>query len=170
MDNQENINPGNEPVNNISSCTCGRPLGCSKLDSFNWLSHIPDAVSKFDIVEVKFKNTRKEYFQNANGLRLAQGDVVAVEASPGHDIGIVSLTGELVKLQLQKIGVNSDQHEFKKIYRKAKQVDMEKWYEATLLEESTMLSTRKIANDLKLDMKIGDVEYRGIKPKRYFIT
>jgi len=168
MDNQENINPGTEPANNITSCSCGRSLGCSKLESFNWLNHIPDALSKFEIVEVKFKNTRKEYFQNANGLRLAQGDVVAVEASPGHDIGIVSLTGELVKFQLNKIGINPNEHEFKKIYRKAKQVDMEKWYEATSLEESTMLSTRKIANDLKLDMKIGDVEYQGDRTKAIF--
>ena len=94
--------------------------------------------------------------------------MLVVEASPGHDIGIVSLTGELVLFQLNKQGIDPTGQEFKKIYRKAKPADLEKWYEATSLEDSTMLQTRKIASDLKLDMKIGDVEYQGDKTKAIF--
>lgn len=161
-------NTGGQPVNNINSCNCNKKEDCGKLQTFDWLSDIPDSIQKVDIIEVRFKNTRKEFFLNANGLRLKKGDIVAVEASPGHDIGIVSLTGEIVKIQLRKQEINPDEQEFKKIYRKAKPADLEKWYEATSLEDNTMLETRKIASDLKLDMKIGDVEYQGDKTKAIF--
>lgn len=168
MDNIENEKPGNQPEPTISSCNCIKPECCGKLQTFDWLKDIPDSVQRVDIIEVQFKNTRKEYFINANLLRLNKGDIVAVEASPGHDIGIVTLTGELVNFQLRKHGIKFAEHEFKKVYRKAKPADLEKWYEATALEESTMLKTREIASDLKLNMKIGDVEYQGDKTKAIF--
>ena len=142
--------------------------GCNKLNSYNWLKDI-SAIEQFnEIVEVQFKNTRKAFFQNPNGLRLEQHDIVAVEASPGHDIGKVSLTGYLVVMKLIDQGINYKEQEFKKIYRKAKQADIDKWKEAIAQEESTMLRSRKIAEDLKLDMKIGDVEYQGDKTKAIF--
>ena len=142
--------------------------GCHKLDTFNWLENIPDVHNTSDLVEVRFKNTRKGYYSNANLIRLQKGDVVAVEASPGHDIGIVSLTGELVINQMKKDGISAKDTEFKKIYRKAKQADIDKWKEAIEQENPTMLRARKIAADLKLDMKIGDVEYQGDKTKAIF--
>lgn len=161
-------NTGSQPVNHIQSCECNKKENCGKLQAFDWLSDIPDSIQKVDAVEVRFKNTRKEFFLNANGLRLQKGDIVAVEASPGHDIGIVSLTGEIVKLQLHKHKIDPDKYEFKKVYRKAKPADLEKWFEATSQEDNTMLETRKIAADLKLDMKIGDVEYQGDRTKAIF--
>ncbi len=162
-------NTGHQPDNNISLCSnCYNNESHGKLQTFDWLNNIPESLQKVDIVEVRFKNTRKEFFLNVNGLRLKKGDMVAVEASPGHDIGIISLTGEIVKLQMHKHEINIEETEFKKIYRKAKPADLEKWYEATSLENNTMLETRKIASDLKLDMKIGDVEYQGDKTKAIF--
>jgi len=112
---------------------------CKKLSSFDWLKEI-SAIKEFnEIVEVQFKNTRKAFFHNSNGLRLDQNDIVAVEASPGHDIGRVSLTGHLVLSKLIVQGINYKEQELKKIYRKAKQADIDKWKEAIALEESTML-------------------------------
>jgi len=168
MDNIEIEKSGTVPEKNISPCDCTKPGCCSKLDAFDWLSEIPDPGHGINVIEVRFKNTRKEFFINTNSLRLQKGDVVAVEASPGHDIGIVSLTGELVHFQLHKQGIKAAEHEFKKVYRKAKPADLDKWYEATSLEDSTMLQTRKVASDLKLAMKIGDVEYQGDKTKAIF--
>ncbi len=168
MDNNEKENTGDNPVKDITSCSCPKREKCSKLETFDWLGSIPDPTLKVDIIEVSFKNTRKEFFLNANSLRLKKGDIVAVEASPGHDIGIVSLTGELVYFQLKKQGVSISEHEFKKVYRKAKPADLEKWYDAAALEHPTMLETRKIASELNLDMKIGDVEYQGDKTKAIF--
>lgn len=139
-----------------------------KLNSINWLSDIPDPGIETDIVEVRFKNTRKAFYRNVNKLRLEEGDIVAVEASPGHDIGRVSMTGRLVnsKLKQQKAAPTPD--EIKKIYRRAKPVDIEKWEEAMSQEIPAMLKSRKIAEDLKLNMKIGDVEYQGDKTKAIF--
>jgi len=169
MDNTEKEKSGVQPESNISTCDhCQRHEKCSKLQTFDWLSDIPSSTQHFDIVEVRFKNTRKEFFINANSLRLNKGDIVAVEASPGHDIGVVSLTGEIVNFQLKKQGINPEGYEFKKVYRKAKQADLDKWYEAISLEDSTMLKTRQIAADLKLNMKIGDVEYQGDRTKAIF--
>lgn len=121
-----------------------------------------------EIVEVRFKNTRKEYFTNVNGLRLKRGDFVAVEASPGHDIGIITLCGEIVDKQLKKTKFDPRIDELKKVYRKAKQADIEKWEEAIAHENETMLKARSIAEGLKLSMKIGDVEYQGDKTKAIF--
>jgi len=169
MDSTEKEKSENKPETNISSCSnCLKPESCSKLETFDWLSDVPTPNLKYDIIEVRFKNTRKEFFINANSLRLNKGDIVAVEASPGHDIGVVSLTGELVHFQLNKQRINPESYEFKKVYRKAKPADLEKWYEAISLEDSTMLETREIAAELKLNMKIGDVEYQGDKTKAIF--
>jgi len=141
---------------------------CGKLNVYDWLEDLPDSINSTDIVEIQFKNTRKGYFRNSNGLRINKGDVVAVEASPGHDIGTVTLTGELVLLQMKKHNINLETFEFKRVYRKAKQVDIEKWDEARNLEHETMLESRRIAERLNLNMKIGDVEYQGDKTKAIF--
>jgi cell fate regulator YaaT (PSP1 superfamily) len=168
MDNIDKEKSGNQPELNITPCNCLKPESCSKLEAFDWLNNIPESSKKLDIIEVRFKNTRKDFFINANSLRLNKGDIVAVEASPGHDIGVISLTGEIVGFQLRKQGINLAEYEFKKVYRKAKPADFEKWHEATSLEDSIMLETRKIASDLNLEMKIGDVEYQGDKTKAIF--
>lgn len=168
MDNIEKDIINQDTIDNNPKCNCNTTECCSKLQTFDWLGDLPLSLQKIDIVEVRFKNTRKEFFVNANGLRLNKGDVVAVEASPGHDIGIVSLTGEIVKFQLKKHHISPEKQEFKKVYRKAKAADLEKWYEATSLEDTTMLETRRIASELKLDMKIGDVEYQGDRTKAIF--
>ena len=142
--------------------------GCNKLNVYNWLKNLPKSTEITDIVEIRFKNTRKGYYKNINELSLQEGDIVAVEASPGHDIGMVSLTGELVYRQLKKYNVSSDRDQLKKIYRKAKQVDIEKWKSATAREHDTMLKARQIALDLNLNMKIADVEYQGDGTKAIF--
>ncbi len=139
-----------------------------KLHVYDWLKDIKNTYEKANIVEVRFKNTLKEYFINSNNLNLKKGDVVAVEADAGHNVGIVSLTGELVFEQLRKNKISLDKTEFKKIYRKAKQSDIEKWKESIAKEKETMLKARKIAKDLNLDMKIGDVEFQGDKTKAIF--
>ena len=142
--------------------------GCNKLDSFNWLKNLPESADDNEIVEVRFKNTRKGFFRNVNNLRLEVGDVVAVEASPGHDIGRVSMTGRLVREQLKELKASHSPDDLKKVYRKAKAVDIQKWEEAKKLETPTMLRSRKISEELKLNMKIGDVEYQGDKTKAIF--
>jgi cell fate regulator YaaT (PSP1 superfamily) len=142
--------------------------GGNKLDTYDWLQDIAETYHNCDIVEVRFKNTRKAFFKNVNDLNLHKGDVVAVEASPGHDIGIVSLTGNLVLLQLKRNNIPVAGTEFRKVYRKAKSADVDKWKEAMAQEFSTMIKSRKIAVDLKLEMKIGDVEYQGDGTKAIF--
>lgn len=142
--------------------------GCNKLDSFNWLKDLPEIPENNDIVEVRFKNTRKGFYRNINNLRLEIGDVVAVEASPGHDIGRVSMAGSLVREQMKRVKIHASTEEMKKVYRKAKAVDIQKWEEARKLENQTMLRSRKIAEELRLNMKIGDVEYQGDKTKAIF--
>ena len=142
--------------------------GYNKLDSFNWLQDIPESLNENEIVEIRFKNTRKGFFRNVNNLRLEIGDVVAVEASPGHDIGRVSMTGRLVREQIKELKAAPSLDDLKKVYRKAKAVDIQKWEEAKKLETPTMLRSRKIYEELKLNMKIGDVEYQGDKTKAIF--
>ena len=142
--------------------------GYNKLDSFNWLKDLPDVPDENDIVEIRFKNTRKGFYRNVNSLRLEIGDVVAVEASPGHDIGRVSMVGHLIDEQLKKLKTPPTPDDLKKVYRKAKAVDIQKWEEAKKLETPTMLRSRKISEELKLNMKIGDVEYQGDKTKAIF--
>ena len=154
-------------------CNCGAEPeatlreGCFKLHETAWLEDYP--VNKpSDIVEVRFKNTRRSFYQNVNNLPLKRGDIVAVEASPGHDIGIVSMTGDLVARQMKRTGFTPHNGEFKKIYRKAKPYDIERWQEAIALEHETMIASRQIAADMGLNMKIGDVEYQGDKIKAIF--
>jgi cell fate regulator YaaT (PSP1 superfamily) len=142
--------------------------GYNKLDSFNWLKDLPEVPEENDIIEIRFKNTRKGFYRNVNGLRLEIGDVVAVEASPGHDIGRVSMTGRLVLEQLKRLKTQPLPDDLKKVYRKAKAVDIQKWEEAKKLENTTMLRSRKISEELRLNMKIGDVEYQGDKTKAIF--
>lgn len=141
---------------------------CSKLSVYDWLEDIPQGPVPTDLIEVRFKNTRKGFYRNINGLSLAQGDIVAVESSPGHDIGIVSLVGELVVQQVKRYKVRSENGEYRKVYRKAKGTDIEKWREAVELEIPTMLKARKISESLNLNMKIGDVEYQGDRTKAIF--
>lgn len=145
--------------------------GCAKLDIYDWLKNItsPEVTQPTDIVEVRFKNSRKDYFKIQSGnFDVLPGDIVAVEANPGHDIGIVSLTGSIVLVQLYKKGINPYKEEFKKLYRKAKPSDIEKWVSAVSLENSTMYKARTIAVNLGLEMKISDVEYQGDKTKAIF--
>ena len=144
---------------------CGRQD--NKLNTYDWLADIPGNAEEQDMVEVQFKNTRKGYFKNSNRLPLEKGDIVAVEASPGHDIGTVTLTGRLVPLQMKKANIKPDA-EIRRVYRKAKPVDMEKYEEAKSREHNTMIRSRQIAADLGLQMKIGDVEYQGDGNKAIF--
>jgi cell fate regulator YaaT (PSP1 superfamily) len=139
---------------------------CSKLDSYDWLREVSGKDIP-EVVEIRFKNTRKGFYRNVNELRLKRGDIVAVEASPGHDIGIITLTGEIVDKQRAK-NRQSQHEELKKVYRKAKEADIDKWKEAISNERETMLRSRQIANDLELNMKIGDVEYQGDNTKAIF--
>lgn len=142
--------------------------GLNKLDAFNWLGDITVCPEYNEIVEVRFKNTRKGLYRNINNLRLEVGDIVAVEASPGHDIGRVSMVGPLVRDILKRLRTIPPIEELRKIYRKAKPADIIKWEESKALEEPTMLRSRKIAEELRLNMKIGDVEYQGDKTKAIF--
>jgi cell fate regulator YaaT (PSP1 superfamily) len=156
-----------------SFCDCGDEIeakaaeGCYKLHETDWLEQYPNTIPT-DIFEVRFKNTRRSYYQNVNNLDLKRGDIVAVEAQPGHDIGIVSLTGDMVAKQMRRVGFNPYNGEFKKIFRKARPYDIERWQEAIALEHETMIASRQIAAEMGLDMKIGDVEYQGDKLKAIF--
>ena len=154
-------------------CDCHEELkvepveGCFKLHETPWLEEYPDNVPT-DIFEVRFKNTRRSFYKNVNNLDLKRGDIVAVEASPGHDIGIISLTGDMVAKQIRRTGFTPFNGEYKKIYRKAKPYDIERWQEAIAMEHDTMIQSRQIAAEMGLDMKIGDVEYQGDKIKAIF--
>lgn len=145
--------------------------GCGKqdkqLNTYDYLADVPGSQALSDMVEVQFKNTRKDYFINSNHLPLEKGDIVAVESSPGHDIGVVTLTGALVPLQMKKIRLKNDAGT-RRIYRLAKDIDMQKFEEAKAREYETMIQSRKIAKDLGLNMKIGDVEYQGDGNKAIF--
>jgi len=143
---------------------------CAKLDTYNWLSDIelsPDE-SRIEIVEVRFKSSEKEFFKVLYGMDLKEGDIVAVESSPGHDIGIVSLTGEVVKLQMKKKKIRISTDDMKKVYRRTRVSDIEKWVSAVKLEDEAIFKTRKAATELNLAMKINDVEYQGDGTKAIF--
>lgn len=153
---------------------CDRGLSCKgcyrqdhQLNTYDWLADVTADPDATDLVEVQFKNTRKGYFHNVNALDLKKGDTVAVEASPGHDIGIVTLTGRLVPLQIKKANLKSPE-DIKRIYRLAKSTDMDKYAEAKSRENDTMIQSREIAKNLGLKMKIGDVEYQGDGNKAIF--
>ncbi|HBE55392.1 MAG TPA: hypothetical protein DDW22_05090, partial [Prevotellaceae bacterium] len=150
-------------------CGCGGSGLCKKgchighyaqLNVYDYLADIPGNDETTDLVEVQFKNTRKGYYHNINNLPLEKGDVVAVESNPGHDIGTVTLTGKLVPLQMRRANLRGNE-EIRRIFRKARPADMEKYEEAKALEHGTMIRSRQIAKELGLEMKIGDVEYQG---------
>ncbi len=155
--------------NNCDRGLCCKAVGRQdrQLNTYDWLADVPGNAESTDLVEVQFKNTRKGYYHNVNNLDLQKGDVVAVEANPGHDIGVVTLTGRLVKLQIKKANLKS-MDDIKRIYRIAKQVDLDKAKEAKSREHATMIQSRQIAKGLGLKMKIGDVEYQGDGNKAIF--
>ena len=138
-----------------------------QLNTYDWLADVPGNADDTDLVEGQFKHTRKGYYHNVNNLPLKKGDIVAVEASPGHDIGVVTLTGRLVKLQIKKANLKS-LDDIKRVYRIAREIDMQKFREAKAREHSTMIESRVIAKGLGLDMKIGNVEYQGDGNKAIF--
>lgn len=156
-------------LHNGSGSLCCK--GCSrqdkKLNVYDWLADIPGNAEESEMVEIQFKNTRKGFYRNSNKIKLEKGDIVAVESTPGHDIGVVTLTGRLVPLQMKKANIKLDA-EIKRIYRKVKTVDIEKYDEAKTKEHTTMIRARQIASDLGLNMKIGDVEYQGDGNKAIF--
>ena len=162
MDNKFKLKNGSGTI-----CCKGYKQQETQLNTYDWLADIPENAEEQDIVEVQFKNTRKGYYRNSNKLKLNKGDIVAVEASPGHDIGVVTLTGRLVLLQMKKANIKHEA-EIKRIYRKAKPVDLDKYKEAKDKEHETMIRSRKIAQNLNLNMKIGDVEYQGDGNKAIF--
>ncbi len=162
MDNNFKMKNGSGPL-----CCKGCGRQDKQLNTYDWLANIPGNADEQEMVEVQFKNTRKGFYKNSNKLKLAKGDIVAVEASPGHDIGVVTLTGRLVPLQMKKANLKPDV-EIKRIYRKAKPVDLEKYEEAKAKEHDTMIRSRQIALNLNLNMKIGDVEYQGDGNKAIF--
>jgi len=139
-----------------------------KLSTFDWMCDLPETLKETDFVEVQFKNTRKGFFLNSTKIPLEKGDIVAVESSPGHDIGEVTLVGRLVLTQMKKYNVQPDKMEVRRVYRKAKETDLEKFQEAKAKEQSTMIKARQIAENLQLNMKIGDVEFQGDGNKAIF--
>ncbi len=145
-------------------------LRCCKLSAYDWLSDYNDAanINDFNIVEVRFKNGRKDFYSYPPEMSLKKGEIVAVEASPGHDIGIVTLAGQIVELQMKRKNVDLSKKPFKKVFRHARTSDIERWLEVIALENNAMLKSRHIAADLKLEMKINDVEYQGDKTKAIF--
>jgi cell fate regulator YaaT (PSP1 superfamily) len=149
--------------------TCGTD-SCNKLNVFDWLSNmsLPNGMEPCNFMEVRFKNGRKEFFKNTENLTISIGDVVATEASPGHDVGVVTLTGELVKVQMKKKRVKKESPEIKKIYRKASQKDIDVWQECREQEDSMKVTAREIAIKLKLKMKISDIEFQGDASKATF--
>lgn len=159
---------GKNPLENPNE----KPLRhqCCKLDSTNWLQDIPQAsnVKTFSIVEVRFKNSRKDYFRLPEEGIFEEGDIVAVESSPGHDIGIISMMGSLVELQMNKRNIDTESEDIKKLYRRARIADIEKWVIAIEKEENTLAQTRELASDLQLIMKFNDIEYQGDGTKAVF--
>jgi cell fate regulator YaaT (PSP1 superfamily) len=160
---------GGAPKGCKNNGTCGTD-SCNKLTVFDWLSNmsLPSGEAPFDCVEVRFKNGRKEFYRNTEKITLSIGDIVATEASPGHDIGIVTLTGELVKIQMKKKSVDHTSKEIAKIYRKASQKDIDIWSAARDKEEPMKVKARELAITHKLEMKISDIEFQGDGSKATF--
>lgn len=173
-DNQTNETPSSINPTELRLATGCHIIGkhykaitTNKLNNYNWLDDIPESVLDSEFVEVQFKNTRKGYYRNSLKLPLTKGDIVAVESNPGHDVGEVTLTGRLVDIQMRRNGMKLNT-EIRRVYRKAKPSDLEKWEESKKKEHDTMLRSRKIAEQLNLNMKIGDVEYQGDGNKAIF--
>ena len=168
-----------EPVYLSRGCShCPKPYtpvssierrSCSKVTSTNWLEGIRQPMERpFDCVEVRFKNNHKDFYRLPDGLEVTEGDLVAVEGQPGHDVGIVSLTGELCRLQMHKHRINPESENIKKLFRRAKDTDIDRWSASLLEEHKTLLRTREIVAELGLDMKVNDVEYQGDHSKAIF--
>ena len=156
---------GSAGCNNNGHCSTG---GCNKLNVFDWLSNMDvPAMHRFDVVEVRFKNGRKDFFRNAKKLDVVTGDPVVVDVPNGHHIGYISMQGELVRLQMTKKGIQDDE-EVREIYRKASSRDMERWEEARKREESVMYRTKEIIQQTKLEMKLTDVEFQADGTKATF--
>ena len=145
-----------------------KKTGARKLSIFDWFSDLPETIKETDFVEVQFKNTRKGFFNNSTKIMLKKGDIVAVESSPGHDIGEVTAVGQIVLFQMKKVGFDPAKNEVKRVYRIARQGDIDKWNEAKAREDQTMIKSRQIAEKLGLNMKIGDVEFQGDGNKAIF--
>ena len=160
---------GGAPQGCQNKGTCGTD-SCNKLTVFDWLANmsLPSGQEQFDCVEVRFKNGRKEFYRNTEKLSLIIGDIVATEASPGHDVGIVTLVGELVKVQMKKKGVNHTSPDVAKVYRKASQKDIDIWADVQKKEEPMKVRAREIAIQLQLQMKISDIEFQGDGSKATF--
>lgn len=152
---------------NNGHCATG---GCNKLPSYDWLTGVPLAAGQqlFDAVEVRFKNTRKGFYRNAEKLPLTPGDAVVVDGGPGHDVGVVSLTGELVKAQMERKKAGSDTFELRKVLRKATQDDLDRWHHVRKQENETLFASRGIVHETRLDMKVTDVEYQADGSKATF--
>ncbi len=158
-------------LNSGGCCVTKKGCDCKsnkKLGVYDWLSDLPETMTDTDFVEVQFKNTRKGFFLNSTKIPLEKGDIVAVESSPGHDIGEVTLVGRLVLLQMNKNNIDPERYEIRRVYRKAREVDIEKFNESKAREQQTMIKARQIADSLKLNMKIGDVEFQGDGNKAIF--
>jgi cell fate regulator YaaT (PSP1 superfamily) len=165
---EDGVPKGCKSNGNCGSGTCGS--GSNKLAVFDWLSNmtLPSGQERFNIFEVRFKNGRKHFYKNPDNVPITMGDIVAVEGSPGHDIGTVSLAGELVKVQMKKRKITADHEDVKKIYRKASQRDIDIWQQARGKEEETQKKGREILGRLGLQMKLSDVEYQGDGNKATF--
>ena len=156
-------------INSIKMTAQGcKKTGARKLSIFDWFSDLPETIKETDYVEVQFKNTRKSFFNNSTKIMLKKGDIVAVESSPGHDIGEVTAVGQIVLFQMKKTGFDPTKNEIKRVYRIARQGDIDKWNEAKAREDQTMIKSRQIAEKLGLNMKIGDVEFQGDGNKAIF--
>ena len=166
-------------IRNISRGCCfwrdeeGKPQaehrkGCQKLEVYDWLEDTPNPLENRTIIEVQFKNTRKSFYEIVDGVQYIKGDIIVVEAIPGIDVGVVSITGDLVEKQMRRARFNPQGFEFRKVLRRANTYDIERWQEAISLEHNTMIRAREIASDLGLKMKIGDVEYQGDRMKAIF--
>lgn len=162
-------NKSGQPKGCKNNGTCGTD-SCNKLTVFDWLSNmsLPNDVIPFNWVEVRFKNGRKYYYENTENLSLSIGDIVATQAEPGHDIGMVTLTGELVKVQMKRKKISENSDKIFKIYRKASQRDIDIWIESRDKEEAMQVKARQFAIDLRLDMKISDIEFQGDGSKATF--
>lgn len=152
---------------NNGTCSSG---GCNKLDVYDWLGNmsLPDGHSTYDMVEIRFKNSRKGFYRNQNGISLQVGDIVIVETSPGYDVGVVSVVGELVRVQIRKKAPDIKPYEAKKVLRIANQEEIDKWIQGRTLEKDVMYQARSLAVNLKLEMKISDVEYQADLSKATF--
>ena len=149
-------------------CSCERQ-SCSKVTSTNWMAGIRQPTDRpFDCVEVRFKNNHKDFYRLPDGLEVTEGDIVAVEGQPGHDVGIVSLTGELCRLQMRKHRINPESENIRKLFRRAKEADIDRWADTLKEERQALLRTRRIVADMGLDMKVNDVEFQGDHSKAIF--